>query len=240
MLVGPLLMLFLLAACSEEGQQQVSEALENASTTVADGSAAPTAPPETEAPAPEPEQPAPEQPVQEQPTQATESGLSSSDWLLLILLGIAAVALIAAAIAAAGRYWASKLARKNAVATRLGDIIGTCRWIHDSASMEVLLIHDPAQIQAVWAPVRTRMMDVESQISTLAANTHDGNLQRSLHALGQSVTSLRSAEEGFVTTMSRSGGTEQELLRSNNQAVIDRRRDLQMAIDPVAVELSSR
>ncbi|MGI9598233.1 MAG: hypothetical protein ACR2QK_18870 [Acidimicrobiales bacterium] len=246
---APVLAMLLLAACSEEGQQQVSDALENVSTTVGDGGGdsggdgggeaqpEPTAPPATEAPA----QPEPTAPVGEAPAEGTtESDLSSSDWILLILLGIAAVALIAAAVSAAGRHSASKSARKNAVANRLGDIIGSARWIHDSGSMEVLLVQDPNQIQSAWAPVRTRMMDVESQISTLAANTRDGDLQRSLHGLGQAVTSLRSAEEGYVTTMTRSRGAEQELLRSNHQSVIDRRRDLQMAIDPVAMEMSTR
>lgn len=240
-IVTPLLALLLLVvACSEEGQQQVSDALENVSTTAPlapDSDAPEDTAPEPEAPAPEPEAPEP----QPEAPAVEEDGLSDSDWVLLILLGIAAVALIGAAITAAGRHSASKSARKNAVATRLSDIVGSCRWIHDSGSMEVLLVQDPSQIQSAWAPVRTRMMDAESQISTLAANTSDDDLQRSLHDLGQSLNALRSAEEAYVTAKARAVGLEgQELLRTSYQTVIDRRREFQMSIEPVATEMRYR
>lgn len=230
-------MVLLLAACTEEGQQQVSDALENVSATgeitLPEGSV-----PEEAAPDPEPETttaPEPDDPADD------EDGLSSSDWVLLLLLGIAAVALIAAAISAAGRYSASKSARRSAVSMRIGDIVGSSRWIHDSGSMAVLLVQDPNQVQSAWAPVRTRMMDAESQIATLGANVKDEELRGVLHDLGQAVTGLRSAEEAYVTAKSRAVGVDgEELLRSSYQSVIDRRRDLQLAIEPLATQLSYR
>jgi len=240
-LVSFVVLVLLLAACSDEGQQRVDEALENVSTTAPTDAEAPA----DAEPAPEPE-PAPETEPETPPSEpetptAEDSGLSNSDWVLLILLAIAAVALIAASISAAGRYSASKAARKNAVATRIGDIVGSCRWIHDSGSMEVLLVQSPLQVQSAWAPVRTRMMDTESQIATLAANTGDPDLQHALHDLGQSVTALRSAEEAYVTAKTRATGVDgDELLQSSHQAVIDRRRDLQMSLQPLAANVTYR
>ena len=85
-------------------------------------------------------------------------------------------------------------------------------------------------------------MDIESQISTLAANLRDDELQRNLHELGQCMTALRSAEEGYVTAMTRDSpvGGSDELIRSAHQTVIDRRRRLQVALEPVAAQTIAR
>lgn len=229
-------LIILPAGCSEEGQERIGDALESVTTTVPDESVPRETPAPTEAPEPQPTT----APVTEQPAGQGD-GMSSSDWLLLILLGVAAVALIATAISAAGRYSASKLARKSAISTRIGDIVGASRWIHDSGSMEVLLVQNPSQVQLAWAPVRTRMMDIESQVSTLAATIDDDDLEQALHDLGQALTGLRSVQEAYVGVKTRSVGYEgDQLLQSSYQTVIDSRRGLQMAIDPVAIWLRSQ
>ncbi len=192
----------------------------------------------------EQEQPAATEPGEPAPAPAApepvDGGLSGTDWVVLGLLGIAAVALIGSAISAAGRYWASKAARRNAVSARLSDIVGSCRWIQDSGTMELLLIQHPLQIQSAWAPVRTQMMDTESQISILRTNIEDDDRRELLDGLGLNLTALRSATEAYVTITSRAGSESSELVQSANQSVMDWRRELQISIELVASHVSYR
>ncbi|MDH3681113.1 MAG: hypothetical protein OEV40_14335, partial [Acidimicrobiia bacterium] len=239
--VGIFGLIGLLAACSEEGQSRLQEGLENVDTSAgSDGDssqeAAPeeTSPPETEAPAPT-EAPPAEGGASE--PAADEDGLSTEDWILLLAIGAVALIVIFGAIGAVNRRSASKAATRSELSARLSEIVGQSRWLHDSGSVEVLLATDPDQMQMAWRDVRTRMVDLESRIATMAAGTGDPNLDQDLRYLGQCVADLRSAEEGYVNTRLRAGQDQAALTRTSDQTVTDRRQQLQYAIEPVASAL---
>ena len=214
----------LLVACAEEGQDQNGQDQE------ASEQPAETAPPE-----PEPEPETTEAPAAEG-DQASDDGLSTEEWVLLGVLAVVVVAVIAGITSAASRRSATKAAASSELHAQLSEIVGTSRWIHDSGSVEILLATDPTQAQSAWMEVRRRMVDVEGQISAMAAGTTDTNLQAVLRNLGQSVGELRGAAETYVSAKLRLAGTadSDDLLRIPDQAVNDHRQRLRAAIEPVA------
>ncbi len=212
----------LLVACSEEGEDQ------NGQDQGANEQPAETAPPET--------QPDTTEAPPADGGETSDDGLSTEDWILLGVLAVVVVALIAGVTSAAGRRSAAKAAAGSELRTQLSEIVGASRWVHDSGSIEILLATDPAQAQSAWMEVRRRMVDLEGQISVMAAGTTDTNLDTILRNLGQSVAELRGAAETYVSAKLRLAGAADsaELLRLPDQTVNDHRQRLQAAIEPVA------
>lgn len=213
----------LLVACAEEGQDG------------GQGEGATEQPAETAPPEPEPETPTTEAPATES-GETSDDGLSTEDWILLGILAVVAVAVIAGISSAAGRRSAAKASASSERRAQLNEIVGASRWVHDSGSIELLLATDPAQTQSAWMEVRRRMVDLEGQISVMAAGTTDGNLDTVLTNLGRSVAELRGAAETYVSAKLRLAGTadSDEFLRMSDQTVNDHRQRLQAAIEPVA------
>ena len=213
----------LLVACSEEGQDQ------NGQDQGGNEQPAETAPPETaitEAPATD-------------SGGTSDEGLSTEDWILLGLLAVVVVAVIIGVTSAAARRSAAKAAAGSELRTRLSEIVGASRWIHDSGSVGILLATDPGQAQSAWIELRRRMVDLEGQISAMAAATTDTNLKTALGNLGRFVVELRVATETYVSAKVRLAGTagSAELLRIPDQTMNDHRQRLQAAIEPVAAAI---
>lgn len=214
-----------LVACADDGQET-----EEGQGQEANEQPAESASPETE----------PETPTTQAPTtdggETAEDGLSTEDWILLGVLAVVVVAVIIGVTSAAGRRSAARSASGSQLRAQLSEIVGASRWVHDSGSIEILLATDPAQARSAWMEVRRRMVDLEGQISVMAAGTTDTNLDAALRNLGQAVTELRRAAETYVSAKLRLAGTtdSDDFLRIPEQAVNDHRQRLQAAIEPVA------
>jgi len=150
---------------------------------------------------------------------------------------VAAVAVIVGAMTMANRRSQASAAATTQRQRYLGEIVAQSRWIHDSGSIELLLATDPDQLQRIWNDLRTRIVNLESQLGPYPAGSGDENLDRDLAYLSQCLSDLRAASEGYVTTRLRAGDHQAELVRSANQAVSDRRAVLQTAIEPVAAAM---
>lgn len=214
----------LLVACAEDGQETEEGQGQEESEQPAE-----TAPPETE----------PETPTTEAPTteggETADDGLSTEDWILFGVLAVAVVAIIIGVTSAAGRRSAAKSAASSERRMQLSEIVGASRWVHDSGSVEILLATDAAQARSAWMDLRRRMVDLEGQISVMAAGTTDTNLDTVLRNLGHAVAELRGAAETYVSAKLRLAGTtdSDDFLRIPDQAVNDHRQRLQAAIEPL-------
>lgn len=245
LVAGLLALISVVTACTDDGRSRVDDALENISSAQPaddqrDAAPAEAAPEEaaSEEPPPEtttapPAEPPPADTAPTGPAPGSE-GLSTEDWFLLLTLGMAVVSIIVIALAVASRRSQATTEHRAALHSRLREVVGQSRWIHDAGSVEVLLATDPEQLTRVWNELRTRMVDLESRIATLAASTGEVSLDRDLRHLAQCVADLRNAEEAYVTTGSRVRGNHADLTRTANQTVADYRLRLQAAIERVA------
>jgi len=169
---------------------------------------------------------------------AADDELSDEDWIILIVLGLAAFAVIIFATSAATRHKDKKVAARSNLDNQLGELVGTSRWIHDSGCLEVVQVDDPDRLQSTSGNLRSRMMDLENQISVLSNQTGDNALNSSLRNLGQSVAGLRSAMDGLVSArLGPDAGDQQALIDSATQTFNQRRGQLGAAIDPVAAAM---
>ena len=191
--------------------------------------------PDVTLPAPEepaPEEPAPEQPAPEEP--ADDEGLTTEEWVLLGILGVLVIAVIIGATSAATRHSAKKGAARAGLNGRLSTITGTSRWVLDQASVETLRISDPAQLTTSWAGTRTRIIDLESDITVLMGSTGDSGLDQSLSMLGQNVAGLRGSLDTLVSLRtSDAAAGQQALIDDAARTVQERRQQLSAVMAPV-------
>ena len=165
-----------------------------------------------------------------------EPALSIRTWLILAAIVVAGIVVFVIANTGANRRAGARASAQSRLQNQLGEVVGGARWVHDSGSIEVLLSTDANQIQSGWNEVRRRMVNIESQIATLAVGTGDPALDQNLRYLGQCLADLRGSEEAYVAAKVRSDGSaaHEQLVRSANDTVMARRQQLQAAIDPVA------
>jgi hypothetical protein len=254
----------LLSACSDEAKDQIGEAIEGVETGPGGDTAGGSAPPATDPPAtdrppidrpetdrPETDPPSTDPPSTDPPgTEAppasdppaggdqqptTDDAMSTEDWILLGILGVAAFALIVGVTSAAHSHSEKKAAALAEQNRSIGEIVGTSRWIHDQGSLEVLRQTDPGALERSWDDLRGRMVDLEARIATKRSATDDGDLGRSLDRLGQAVAGLRGALTSYVSLSAGAvPGTEPELIQDASRTARERRNQLAAAIDPVA------
>lgn len=268
LVVGLVTLALVLGGCGDDGRARVGDALDNVTTQPTDTGAEPApaeqAPEETAPTEPQPEttavpesepEPQPEEP-ETQPetppagaapeveapaeTASDDDGLSTTAWVVILLAGLGVFALLMAALAAGRRRAEVRAEAAAGFHRELSDVVGRSRWLHDSGSAEVLLTTDRDQLTRTWEDVRTRMVDLESRVSTLAASSGDSDGSRDLVYLGRCVSDLRKAEEAYVTTQLRAPDDRRELTRTSTQTVQSRRQQLQGAIEPVAAALRVR
>lgn len=261
LIVGLISLPLVLSACGGEGRARVGEALDNVTTQPAEpgaepasdgqepGQTAPTEPPPgtTAVPQDEPQPPpesTPADPAAEVAAPAEPSpaddGLSTTAWIVMILAGLGLFALLMTAVAAGRRRARVRADAAAALRRELSDVIGRSRWLHDSGSAEVLLTTNHDQLTRTWDDVRTRMVDLESRISTIAASSGASDGNDDLVYLGRCVADLRKAEEAYVTTQLRVPDDRRELTRTSTRTVESRRRQLEGAIEPLAAALRGR
>ncbi|MGI9645530.1 MAG: hypothetical protein ACR2O6_09505 [Ilumatobacteraceae bacterium] len=168
------------------------------------------------------------------PVEETDDGLTTEEWVLLILLGIAAIAIIIGITSAATNRSDKKNAQKRNLNNRLRDVTSGCRWVNDQALPSVLQATTSDQLNYAWGSARKHMVDLEAKIANLAAGTGDSSLDRSLSALGQSVAGLRGAVESNVNLrLQPDANAQQAAIQASAQTVTQRRQQVDDALVPV-------
>jgi len=157
----------LLFACGSDGQSPLSTAELPAPEQPAPEEPAPEEPapeePAPEEPAPEepaPEEPAPEQPAPEEPVE-DDGGLTSEQWIFIVLGGLLLIAVIAAIAAMTSRR-SSSPAVASSQQVRLDGILRTGRVVHDSTMLTVLQPNDAAALQSVWGLAQHDVAELEA------------------------------------------------------------------------------
>jgi len=192
------------------------------------------APEPTEAPAPEPTQaPAQPQSTSPQDSQSTD-GLTDEEWVLLIILGIGAIALIIGVTSMASNHSDKKRAQESADRRRVGEIVGLGRWLVDQGSIDVLRATDTHSLQTSWASVRQRAVEIETRSRSLASSLSDTDLSDALTKLSNDTAALRGVLETGVTLRTDQQAdpdANQVLINDNTSAVYQRRQDVQMDLN---------
>ena len=149
--------------------------------------------------------------------------------MLLILFGVAVIAIIIGATSAATSHSEKKQRQQSNLRQQLSSVVGSTRWVLDQGSMNVLRA-DPQQAQNIWNSVRPQVMNLEGAIAQLCAGTGDSQLDGSMSRLGQDVAGLRGALESYVSTTT-SGQT--ALVGSAQQTVMSRRQQVETSLQPI-------
>lgn len=137
--------------------------------------------------------------LQQAADSSSSSGLSDQDVLILVLLGVAALAVIIAGVSVAVRQSEEKAAAESELKRRLAPIIGTTRWLCDSGAVDLLYITDRQQLAAAWYGVRERSIGLETHIAVLTAGVARPEFAQSIDMLGRSVSGLRAALQSYVS-----------------------------------------
>jgi hypothetical protein len=168
-------------------------------------------------------------------SESDGSSLSTEDWILLGILGVLGVAVIMGVTSLAHHHSEKTQAAKANLNSRLGEIVGSARWIHDQGSIDVLRVSDPRQLASTWDGVRERIIDLEANVSGLGSQVSDRGLQQALSRLGQTAAGLRGALGSSVSLRLGSDAADQaDLIQSARRTVDERRQQFGQAIDPVA------
>ena len=232
-----------LFACSSDGESPLTTAELPVPEEPAPEEPAPEEPapeePAPEEPAPEepaPEEPAPEEPAPEEPASETpveeDDGLTSEQWIFIILGGLLIIAVIAAIAALLSRK-SSGASGLSSEQVRLDGLTQTGRAIHDSTMLTVLQQHEPAALQSVWNIALGQFADFESQLAVLTQATVDPSALAVLRELEVAAAGARGALEANVS--GRLGGQSAELLEASSQTALARRAQLGSALQRAAM-----
>ena len=156
--------------------------------------------------------------------------MTTQEWVLWILIGIAVVAIIVGISRAAPGRSRKQGRQRSRLRQDLNDITGGCRWAVDQGSMSVLQASSRSEAHGTWNSVRSQIYDLEGRIAQLCGGTGDARLDDSLSALGQSVAALRGALESYVATMSID---QTDLVDGARQTVMQCRLRIEAALQPV-------
>ena len=228
----------LLGACTSDGSPAVSLP---APETPDEGAPPPeTSPPE---PAPEPEpEPAPEPAPEPEPAPGTtvasgeasgqDDGLTTEEWVVLILLGVAALALVMGVVSLTTNHSDKKKAAQSSQNRRIGELVGLGRWILDQGSVDVLRATEAQQLQTAWQTMRARSIDLETRSASLAGATDDPNLYEMVQRLAQNVAALRGSLETNVSLrLDSNAAANTALIDDTTRSVYQRRQDVQMDLN---------
>ena len=194
------------------------------------------APPETEAP-PDTDAPAETTPP-EVDESADDGGLSGNTVLLLVLLGLAVVAVVLAFTRLMSSRSEAKQAEARADRSRLADLVGGLNWVHDQGSMEVLRTSDPGQLNRAWQATNARIVELEGRAATLQLEADSEESAAALANLGRAAGLLRAALDSDVSLrMDPKMAERSDLILASSQAVQQRRMDLNVALADPAVAM---
>jgi hypothetical protein len=247
-----IVMLILMGACSSDGNAPVGggglpESGEGIPAPPAEEPApeepAPEEPapeePAPEEPAPEepaPEEPAPEEPAPEEPPaeETDGDGLTSEEWAVVILLGLAVVAIVAGATALASRNKGGRSEPRPEAQWRLDEVTRGCRSIHDTTVMSVLQASNPAMLQSTWGAARAQLIDLEGRVGALAPDLPEESQRQSLYELGHAVAGVRGALEANVNLrLDPQAADQADLIQASSRTALYRSEQLESALQSV-------
>ena len=165
-----------------------------------------------------------------------DGGLSTEEWIGLIVLGIFVVGAIIAVTA-----WISGRSERSGQLAADRDrqsnkVIGGARWAHDQAAMTVLATTDAAALQSTWTAIQAQLFDLEASIA--ASKVGDPALDSEIALVGRSVGDLRGALAADVALRLSSQGQQYELVEASRRNVLQRSDQLEQAIRPLVAAQS--
>lgn len=236
--LGALAIAVALAGCTPEEREDIADRLDGDATAVATEAPATqapepeaTAPAETQAPTAEPEPTQAAEPTEPAAT-AVEEDVATTDWVPIILALLALVLLLSFLVSAMRRRSDRRRAGRAARSGRLGEVVGTARWIHDQGVPEVQRTNDPTQLSQFWQPTRQRMVALEEAVTAMLLDAEGDPLANALKQLHLGSTALRSAVDGDVATRSQPT-VDPEVAQEGARTVQERQRAFGHAIDRV-------
>jgi hypothetical protein len=182
---------------------------------------------------PAPEEPAPEEPAPEEPApeEAESESLTTEEWVLVILLGLMALAAVAGIAALFSRRSTGQSVDTSSKQILLDDITRTCRSVHDTSVLSLLQATDSVTLQSGWSAAQRQLVDLEGRISYLAVDIADPTNLRSIQELGSAVTGVRGALESNVgLRMEAPASGHADLIEASNRTVLYRSEQLESAL----------
>jgi len=232
----------LLAACSGDGSRLDDVDLGGGVEAPVDGGSSGDEV-QAEEPAPEPEAPASEAPAPEAPpvqlpdlqAPVDDDGLTTEEWVVLIIMGVAAFALIMVVVALATNHSDKKKAVQSSQNRRVGELVGLGHWILDQGSVEVLRATEAQQLQTAWLTMRARSIDLETRSASLARTTDDRDVSEMVLRLAAEVAGLRGSLETNVSLrLDPNAAANTTLIDDTTRSVYQRRQDVQMDLSRLA------
>jgi hypothetical protein len=230
----------LLGACTSDGAPLFPQA-----TTVPDGVApetpepeAPAPEPEPEAPAPEapePEQPAPEQPAPEPPAAESpvpsDDGMATGEWVVLIILGAGAFALIMGIVSLASKHSDKKRAQQSSLRRQIGEVVGLGNWIIDQGSVEVLRASEAHQLDTAWRSLLVRSIDLETRCASMSGMIDDREIGEMILRLATDAAALRVVLDTNVSLrLDPNAAANAVLIDETTRSVYQRRQEVQLGL----------
>lgn len=194
--------------------------------------------PDVEVPAPEPDAPAPESSPVELPDLAdgSDDGLTTEEVVLLVLLGLAAVALVMGVVSMATNHSDKKKSEASLRRRQIGELEGLGRWILDQGSVEVLRASDAQQLEVAWQTMRPRSIDLETRCSSLASSIDDSEISDTLRHLATDVAALRGALETTVSLrLDPNAAANTPLIDEATRSAYQRREAVQLGLSRLSV-----
>lgn len=162
-----------------------------------------------------------------------DSERSTEEWLVLIILGVAALAAVLGLAGMISNRRKSVASAQSELQQHVSQAVTDSRWVHDSGTVEVMRQSDPDLLRSTWSGVRLRMGGIEEQVSRLEAGTDNRSLAKKIGALAQSLVALRGAIDAYVSVKA-DPNSQPALTQDALDTVTARRSELEAAIEPVA------
>jgi hypothetical protein len=164
----------------------------------------------------------------------TDDGLSTEQWVLLIVAAVVGIAVIAGLAAMANGRSRDRRQRQMQSQERRDQIVGGCRWVHDQAALTVLSTSDPAMLRSTWTTVEGQLLELESSIAAAQAQA-EGGADADLAGAGRAVSAVRGALAADVAARSGTVTPAPEIVAQTRQTVLDRNRELEAATVALSV-----
>jgi type II secretory pathway pseudopilin PulG len=225
--------LFMLTAAACGGDGALSDVSLPTTSEGEAGAPAEEAPEEAAPPAEAPEEaPAEEAPAEPAPEESTDDGgVSGGTILLIVVLGALAVAAVLGITGMMSSRSRAKEAERSTQRSRVAEVVGGYRWVHDQGSMEVLRTSDPDQLRRAWQTNNARIVQLEGMTSGMALEAETPELTSAYDDLGRASAGLRAAIESDVSLRADpTAVARDDLVLQSAQTVQQRRLDLNTAL----------
>jgi len=196
----------LVGACGEDGEtptrpEDPAVTLPEGGVTLPESTDAPEpepAPEPTEAPEPEPTEapePAPEDEPESTPEEPTDSddGLTSEQWILIVLAGLAVLAILGVLISRQTAKTKNDDLHADTLRARIDGVVTRGRWVVEQGVPAYRQAADPAAVAATWSSLDGQLLALEQDVGALGREVGPDDMP--------TVTSLTSAMTGLRASL---------------------------------------